>query len=350
MIVGRANIRRDRSVCLAILIAGTAGALAPDALAGQTSLAHLGEPAVEIGEITGEPSLVFGQITDVAVLPSGEILAVDGQYRTLSAFTASGDPLVEAGGEGRGPGDFVYPSAVGVMGDEVLVLDAGAMRVERFRLTEAAFEHLGGVTLPFSARSFCVIGDWMVLLGYHEGSLLHRVDLDGELLGSFGDEIQEDPIIARLAGNGHLTCVPGGRPWIGVATWNFPEVFAYELDGTLRWQATIPGFDGGDIGRSESGSGVRFGPTADGGNPDVVISVVELGGRLAVQFGPMLEGMGALEDVTQVRSVWFDGEDGTILQETDEMQRIDARAGAHVLSRGNDPFPRIQIYRHTNQE
>lgn len=318
---------------------------APAPLAGVQALeAALGEPVLDLGVDTGPDELVFGHIVDVASGPGGAVLVLDGQHRRLSAFGPEGGFLGQVGRAGEGPGEFLAPMGVEVVGEDILVFDAGLARVQRFHLDDERLRFVDSVRLPAGARGFCAIDDLLVTFGYSQGELVHLFTPEGEHLRSFGAPFHEDPVIAPLATNGHVRCVGGDAPTVVLVPMNFPTVYAYGLDGTLRWSAELPGFDGGTVGRSASGTGVAFGPREDGTPGDLPVSVLIVEGTLLVQWGQAFRGMGSLEDITSVTSAAFDLEDGTLRDLPPSLPRLDVADGSRVFSHSNDPYPRVRVF------
>ncbi|MEX2530599.1 MAG: 6-bladed beta-propeller [Gemmatimonadota bacterium] len=318
---------------------------APAPLAGAQSFGlTLGEPMLDLGEAAAPDEPVFGHIVDVAWGPGGAILVLDGHHRRLSAFGPDGGFLRQAGRAGEGPGEFLAPIAVEVVGENVLVFDAGLARVQRFRLDDEGLRFVDSVRLPAGARGFCAIDDLLVTIGYSEGELVHIFTLEGEHVRSFGHPFHDDPVVAQLASNGHVLCVGGDAPAVVVVPMNFPTVYVYGLDGTLRWSVELPGFDGGTVGRSPSGTGVAFGPTEDGRPGHLPVSALDVDGALLVQWGSVFKGMGSLEDITSVTSAAFDLEDGTPLDVPESLPRLDVADGNRVFSHANDPFPRVRVF------
>jgi hypothetical protein len=70
-------------------------------------------------------------VPDMVVGPTG-IFLINGMDRKVMAFTLSGDFKLAWGGEGQGPGEFMMPTRIGLLGDSIWVVDPMARRVTFF--------------------------------------------------------------------------------------------------------------------------------------------------------------------------------------------------------------------------
>lgn len=331
------------AACGFLLLASAIGSFVEPA-AAQSLRASLGQHRLEIGVLDGAPEYVFGQIADVAGLPSGQILVLDAQYRRLTMFSADGNFLARVGRAGRGPGEFIAPVALAVNGNEVLVLDVGQARVHAFQLAEKSLEFSGSIPVPASTRSMCAMTGFLIAFGYQRGHMVHVLTRAGEPVRWFGQPFHSDPVVAQLATNGKVECIEGEVPGVIVFPTNFPTVYAYNLDGTARWSAKLPGFDGGMIRRGPSGIGVAYGAAADGGPSDLGVSAVVVGERLLVQWGEAFQGMSSIEDITSVTSAVIDLDSGHILEVLRDMPRLNVATADRLFSHANDPFPRLRVF------
>lgn len=111
---------------------------APTALAGQTrlTLAVEPEPVLMIGEVLGDsPAYSFTDIAAISVV-GDSILVLEGTTNEIRIFAHDGKFLGRIGREGEGPGEFMWPTAMRIVSDEIAVVD--------LRLRRQSFFSLGG--------------------------------------------------------------------------------------------------------------------------------------------------------------------------------------------------------------
>lgn len=325
------------------LVAVAEGLGAAAGTAQQPIEGSFGEPVLELGVLEGDDRFVFAHVQDLTVTPSGVLLVLDDQQRRLSAYTPTGRFIRGAGRAGNGPGEFVHPAAVDVLGGEVLVLDDGRMLIHRFALPEDSLRYLGSFRLPFPLEDLCVLGEHLIGFGYHEGRLLHELSRSGEPLRSFGEPFVEDPVVAPMLA-GLMACLDGPRPGVAVTSVNHPVVYVYDADGTLRWKATLEPYDALVVSRSPSGSGVVFRSRPDGREAEFTVSLFGADERLVVQWGKGWRGMSSPEDVTAVTTGVLALDDGRLLSTSSTTPRADWVFGARIYARANDPYPRVRAY------
>lgn len=86
-----------------------------------------------IGGYDERPAYTFSRITAGAVLSTQEIALVDRLGRDIRVFDLAGNHLRSFGGEGQGPGEFMYLSALQTLaGDRLMAWDRQAKRFSVF--------------------------------------------------------------------------------------------------------------------------------------------------------------------------------------------------------------------------
>jgi hypothetical protein len=81
-------------------------------------------PLLQIGVATGAEELQLFRVSDVKRLSDGAIAVANGGSRELRLYEADGRHRATAGGAGRGPSEFRYPSALTILpGDTIQVED-----------------------------------------------------------------------------------------------------------------------------------------------------------------------------------------------------------------------------------
>lgn len=306
-------------------------------------------PVGSIGVLSGDPRLEFGRLVAVGVDDrTGIIFVLDYLNARLSAFSADGDRFLAATGRpGGGPGEFRWARTMTSVDTTILILDPGNLRLSHYVFSGDSLSLVRETRLPYpEAMDMCLVGESLVIFGYHEGFLLRRIDLEGTHERSFGQPFRRGhPLIEQGSAIGHVACDPDGRS-VFVAALGTSVVRRYTADGDLLWESEIPGFVPTTM--SVTGPGrVRYGSPPDREFPSLTVSLVVLpGGRLLVQFGEPTRGMGSPEDMIDVHSVLFRAADGAVLGtfDSETIPRIDHTSGSRAFSLGNDPFPRVAIY------
>ena len=82
------------------------------------------EEEVRIGNLD-EDFYFLTSVGDLAVTPDSQVLVLQQQERLIKVFDWDGRYLRQIGGPGSGPGEFVNPEAIGLMGDSLWVRDGG---------------------------------------------------------------------------------------------------------------------------------------------------------------------------------------------------------------------------------
>jgi hypothetical protein len=81
-------------------------------------------PALQLGVVAGAEEMQLYRVADVKRLSDGAIAVANGGSRELRIYNADGSHRATAGGAGRGPSEFRYPSSVTVLpGDTIQIED-----------------------------------------------------------------------------------------------------------------------------------------------------------------------------------------------------------------------------------
>ncbi len=90
-------------------------------------------PLVDIGGLEGDPRYELYRVSNAVKLPNGHIVIANSGSNEIRFYDESGVHLLDAGGEGEGPGEFLYVSWVsGFRGDSVAAYDSRQMRMSIF--------------------------------------------------------------------------------------------------------------------------------------------------------------------------------------------------------------------------
>jgi hypothetical protein len=104
-----------------------------------------GDPLTVIGLVDGPEEYLFSGIAAAGLLEDGRIAVADRGSSTIRIYDPDGSHLVTMGGEGQGPGEFIYLSSIALRGaDTIVAYDARGYRLTRFDTTGAV---LSTVTL-----------------------------------------------------------------------------------------------------------------------------------------------------------------------------------------------------------
>jgi hypothetical protein len=111
------------------LLAQGSGARVVGVTPSQPGVARLQEE-VSVGRFDGPDQYLFGRVTDIAVTRGGHLLVADDVFGAVREFDNTGVFIRSYGRKGRGPGEYVTPSELGLLSDgRVLVRDAPGSRV-----------------------------------------------------------------------------------------------------------------------------------------------------------------------------------------------------------------------------
>ncbi len=81
-------------------------------------------PSLVIGRMEGDARYLFGEVAGAVVLRDGRIAVLDGQSALIRVYSPRGVHIEDWGGQGEGPGEFVYPQKVfPYRGDSILVAE-----------------------------------------------------------------------------------------------------------------------------------------------------------------------------------------------------------------------------------
>lgn len=189
--------------------------------------------------------LMFGQITGVAIDGGGTVYVSDYPVSEIRSFDARGRHLATFGRRGRGPGEFVNPIGLVHDGDSTMF----ALQ-QSFGVTELtakggrmSLRRTFGVNSGYS--SFCFMHGRVFAAAGGDSALVRELDAERREIRSFGAPIHshENAAVRSFANRGGaaLTCdEPTGTVY--ATSIDMGVIRSYALDGTLRWQTTLPDF------------------------------------------------------------------------------------------------------------
>jgi hypothetical protein len=97
------------------------------------ALPQLTAREVRTGSGSAVDRALFSSIGLIDVDRDGNVIALDVREATVQVVSPSSSPVRSFGRRGRGPGEFMRPTALAINGDSVLVYDAGTQSVLTFR-------------------------------------------------------------------------------------------------------------------------------------------------------------------------------------------------------------------------
>jgi len=104
-------------------------------------------PAVQLGDVEGAPEQIFSRITSIGLFDDGAFVVADGASSELRVFGQLGEFEGAMGGQGEGPGEFLYLGSTHVLeGDTLLAYDPEAYRLSIFLRSGQLLE-----TVPMAA-------------------------------------------------------------------------------------------------------------------------------------------------------------------------------------------------------
>ncbi|MGZ5439781.1 MAG: 6-bladed beta-propeller, partial [Candidatus Aminicenantales bacterium] len=141
-------------------------------------------PNLTIGVEDGDEKLMFGQIVRVDVDGRGNIYVLDYKFRRVSVFDSKGNLLRQiAVPEGQGPREATNLSGIAVTPGGTLFIND--MRKVIIYGPDGEYRHTFLVDFMISSIG-CPGTEELLAIGPHDGKILHILDAQGKLIGSFG--------------------------------------------------------------------------------------------------------------------------------------------------------------------
>jgi hypothetical protein len=200
---------------------------------------------VSLSAVDGPPLLTLGENEDFGSIDGLEVVGperfalLDGMRRQVLLFSLNGLLLDSIGRQGEGPGEFFSPVALAKDPQgNLVVVDRSAMRLVEFSVDGDSLAFLRNVRTEIVPSDYCAIGERRIVLGLHEGHLLHEVDDEGGILSSFAP-VEGDSFEQRLRSIAKMDCSASpGR--IAVSPLSIGILEIYGTDGRLIARDSVP--------------------------------------------------------------------------------------------------------------
>lgn len=209
-----------------------------------------------IGVETGDSDYVFGSIDRVCFGEGGSILVLDRVSCCIRVFDAAGSLLRTVGGQGEGPGEYMNPTDMAVLGDgRVIVCDifTGGVHLLDTDLVDQ------GVRMPFysdppfqpvgTAESSFVAGQLLVeptADGIDATFLVGRFDLSEEASAVYfertwaADPTRFTEIVDNVMHSAAWTADASGNVYCAPISFDSYEITGTAPDGTVILSVSLP--------------------------------------------------------------------------------------------------------------
>jgi hypothetical protein len=288
--------------------------------------------------VAGVGGVAVEAINDV-ILIRDRIVALEGETNSLLVLSTDGRLLSRKSNTGADAAMLGYPIQMAPVGDhELVVLDAQKPRLARFALQNDSLQLLSVLRLSSltGVTGACALGGQTFVLGRttppEKSKLLHAINpADATVRYSFGDGFGEakDEFAPIFYGAGKLLCLSREQRLV-IASENYPEVRAYDAQGTLLWSRSLPGFRPVTYQQVKRGS-FRYNMPEDG-LWDATVSVFQpADGLIAVQVGRR-KGSVAGTKFTTIQTLLLSARDGSIVHVQRDVPFVKSAGAGRLFS------------------
>lgn len=317
---------------------------------GRATVARLtgSAPIARIGALDSPENEVFGAITDVAVDSIGRIFVLDGRLKVVRVFSADGEFIAAIGRSGKGPGEFQAPKSIAIDSrGRLVVVDVGR-EAHLFDATGDTVHYLRTEVLAVDPsdmlmrRSMYVEG-----ARYGDSTIVHRLDSDFKVAEEFGVVYQSgDPLVDYQVAQGRIACLPSLDAVVVATSALIGEIRAYHSDGELLWTVDLTGYRPIDYQIFPDGSRQATVPAQ--GYHRVRSLVADGPAHVIVQVGlDTRQSRKQFDTFASLTSYRIDVRDASITSLGTTLPWIALIHHGMLLSRFDDPFPGMDLYRLT---
>jgi hypothetical protein len=192
-----------------------------------------------IGSLEGPQEYTFSGITDVELGPDGSVYVIDPNAHQVSVYDSTGSYRRAIGRAGAGPGEFVAPTEVAIIGDSLAVFDQSLLRVSVFS-TEGKYARAFPLQLKLETLSADPSGG-LAITHSSRTSTLARVRLDGRALPTARLAAEADSLLPpnQLQNPGVACAAPRSDALFYANSW-IEEIVALDSRGAVQWAKYWP--------------------------------------------------------------------------------------------------------------
>ncbi len=350
--------RRFLRVCIVAIgyVAGTAssaelaaqnrGKPAEPRLPNPSSLLKTGRTSVSVGTEGAGPAMI-GYPKASVLDASGNIYVLDDANHTVRAFDLRGNLLSTVGRNGRGPGDLSQPYSIAHDGDSLLYLADQLNGLSVYSARNGQLRYLRTMLTTSRPGDVCVARGRLFVAMALNDKVVHEVSPRGEVLQSFAPTfgLDSNKVVREWGRTAPGIALHCEKESDGITIRYIDgDLRLYALNGTMRWRAKLPSFQGGRVmGDLRDGSINATFPK------HILSSLVAVGSYVVVQafdveYGPRQRPLGGPRLQREVNAVltWvLSKSNGAVLAFGKWGPALADVRGNVALAFEEDPFPRV---------
>lgn len=316
---------------------------------------RLGPVEATIGTEDEEGPYLFAEIGSTVRGRDGTLYI--GEYSTFQvrAFDPRGNHLASVGRRGRGPGEFVQAFALHHDGDSTLFAAQGYLGVSEFTAKGGTMRYRRTFFAAQQTGAICTIGSRLFLTVGGDSGVVRELDAERHEIRAFGmpfrirtmpEGAPVHPAAAKMSNSWapSMRCDDAAH---AIFLWRneLGIIRRYDVDGTLKWETTLPSFEGSHFVPQGNGAAVLF-------PRHRIMSVVQLGAdRLLLQVVALNYQRGrALRRAMSVSPgvdgyTWYvmDATTGKLLSKADGSIRYAQISETLLAEIVDDPYPMVRF-------
>lgn len=196
-------------------------------------------------EIGDNDEHLIGRIITAKLIDSSQVVVLDDSKNRLRVFDAqTGKLQASLAREGRGPGELIQPSAMEVVGKNIIVSDR-VLKLSFYSMEDDSISFSDEIRIKYSPNKICAIGNFVFVTGINlkRNYTIYKYDVETfELLGQFHETYKSDtPVVRTMLSNNLISCNSASESILVVSPY-LPYVYSYDTDGKLKWVSKINEF------------------------------------------------------------------------------------------------------------